>query len=274
MQKIHWILQKNLIKEDVFLQIKKALMLDNISFEDVKIIPFSNELPEIQSSGKFKIFYGSTTLILNAYSHADFTKGIFYDKESFSMVNYIEKWKTHMLNYDSQILTFNEITKGNFQGQNWFVRPIHDDKSFSGQVMSYSQIQNLEASLSESNNPYLNEDTLVAISKPKTIEKEWRHFIVNQELVSSSMYAENGQVRKSRHDVPPELLDFVKARCHEYVPNNVFVIDTALHENTFKIVECNCFNDTGFYDHDIENIIRKVNAFVENHLLRGLSEPK
>jgi hypothetical protein len=266
MRKPHWILQSNLIKEAVFSQIKAALQAADISFEEVKIIPFSDELPAIKKSENLKIFYGTTTLILNAYSKGIYTEGIFYDKEIFSLKNYFDKWKQHMLNFDSEILTFKEILKKDYKQGNWFIRPIYDDKSFSGRVMTVPEIEQLESSLAESNNPYLNTNTLVGISKPKEIIKEWRHFIVNKEIVSSSKYAENGEVSKSSIDVPAELLSFVEERCQEYVPHDIFVMDTALYNDIYKIVECNCFNDTGFYDHNIPEIINAVNRFIARKL--------
>ncbi|MEO1514080.1 MAG: ATP-grasp domain-containing protein [Bacteroidota bacterium] len=266
MRTVHWVLQQNVINQTTLGQIKKALAKDGISFEEVKIIPFSDELPEIKESEALKIFYGSTTLVLNAHANGKYAEGIFYDKEVFSMKNYLEKWGAHMLNHDSEILTFQEIVTGDFAKEDWFVRPILDDKSFSGRVMSFQEITTLEASLVESNNPYLNEKTLVLISKPKAIAKEWRHFIVDKEIVSSSRYAEFGHLSTSASDVPVDLLKFVNDRCQEYVPNDVFVMDVALCTGAYKIVECNCFNDTGFYRHDIEKIISVVNAYIQRML--------
>lgn len=265
MIKPHWILQQNLIKESVFQQIKDVLKEDHISYEEVKIIPFSDELPNIQSTHPVNVFYGSTTLILNAYKHSKFSKSIFYDEDLFTIKNYMDKWGDYMLNADSNILTFKEIVEGDYNKGEWFLRPIHDDKSFSGKVMTSDQIIQIENSLKESNNPYLNEETLVAISKPKQIAKEWRHFIVNGEIISTSKYAEEGQPSKSSRDIPQELIQFVRDRCREYMPHPVFVMDTALYNNSFKIVECNCFNDTGFYDHDIKKVIRAVNAYLMKH---------
>lgn len=262
MRKIKWILQSNLIKESDLLEIKNALNESNILFEEVKVIPFSDELPLISNNNNFKIFYGSTTLILNAYKNTTYKEGIFYDKEIFSLKNYFDKWKANMLNFDSEILTFTEILNKDYKKGNWFIRPIYDDKSFSGRVMNNEEIEHLENSLADSNNPYLNAETLVAISKPKSIPKEWRHFIVNKKVVSSSRYAEYGKVSKSSDDVPLDLLEFVNERCQEYVPNDIFVMDTAIHNNKYKIVECNCFNDTGFYKHNVSKIIKEVNKHI------------
>lgn len=259
MKKLHWILQSNLIKESDFIEIKSALKADKITYEDVKVIPFSDNLPDIQKSDKFKVFYGSTTLILNAYANDHFKEGIFYEKEIFSLKNYFDQWGDHMLNFDSEILTFGDIVNGGYKSANWFIRPIYDDKSFSGKVMSYNEIVEFERSLYSTNNPYLNQGTLVAISRPKSIDKEWRHFIIDKKVISSCRYAAFGELSKSSSDVPSDLIDFVHERCKEYVPNSIFVMDTALHNTNYKIVECNCFNDTGFYDHDIQLIIKKVN---------------
>jgi hypothetical protein len=107
----------------------------------------------------------------------------------------------------------------------------------------------------------------VAISKPKDIVKEWRHFIVAKEIVSTSKYAEHGRLSKSSEDVPTALLEFVRERCADYTPHAIFVMDTALFQGQYKIVECNCFNDTGFYAHDIDAILVAVNDYIQENLL-------
>ena len=95
----------------------------------------AKKLSKIENKN-FKIFYGSTTLILNAYQNINYKEGIFYDKETFSLNNYFDKWKTNMLNFDSEILTFREILTKDYKEGNWFIRPIYDDKSFSGLIAS------------------------------------------------------------------------------------------------------------------------------------------
>lgn len=46
------------------------------------------------------------------------------------------------------------------------------------------------------------------------------------------------------------------------MPHDIFVMDVALYEGGYRIVECNCFNDTGFYDHDILTIVKNVNQYL------------
>ena len=80
MRKIHWILQQNVINQTTLRQVKEGLRANNVSFEELKIIPFSNDLPNIKDSEDFKVFYGSTTLILNAYANEKYSEGIFYNR--------------------------------------------------------------------------------------------------------------------------------------------------------------------------------------------------
>lgn len=269
MSQIHWILQQNLIREQTFYEIKQALIAEGISFEEVKIIPFSDDLPEIRSFGEINVFYGSTTLVLNAYKRFGGGKGIFYESSHFNVRNYIEQWKGSMLNHDSRIMTLTEFCTENHPEYNrWFVRPIEDDKSFSGRIMTWTEIRNLEAQLKDSNNPYLTTETLVAISSPKEIEKEWRLFVVDKEIVSACRYTANGALNVDDADLPEGMLAFALERFNEYVPDDVFVMDIALHKGNYYIVECNCFNDSGFYRHDISKIIRSVNRFLSGNKQR------
>lgn len=263
MKTIHWVLQCNLIREQTLASVKRALDADGISYEEVKVVPFSDELPPIKGGGDVNVIYGSTTLVLNAYKSNRYATGIFYNGFNFSVSNYIDKWKTKMLNADSEILTFGQIVEHyrNKTGE-WFVRPVGDDKSFSGKVMSYEEILNFEKELKDSNNPYLTVDTLVTIGSVKQIEKEWRHFIVSKKVVSSCRYMSDGTLNVSETDVPPELVDFVNACCRAYTPHDIFVMDTALYKGGYYIVECNCFNDSGFYRHDINAIIHGVNKYL------------
>ena len=74
----------------------------------------------------------------------------------------------------------------------------------------------------------------------------------------------NGQLDESEKDIPQEMLSFVKERIKEYNLHDIFVMDIAQIKEGFKLIECNCFNGTGFYKHNIEKIIKAI-----NHYFRG-----
>ena len=58
------------------------------------------------------------------------------------------------------------------------------------------------------------------------------------------------------------MLDYTEARCLEFAPHPIFVIDIALCNEQYKIIECNCFNGTGFYAHNVSAIVQAVNNYI------------
>ena len=82
-----WILQKNLTNEKVFEAIKATLEADNLPYQEVLLIPFSDEAPVVKPPFEGLVFYGSTTLILNAWKNPDLRHGVFFDPARFSMEN-------------------------------------------------------------------------------------------------------------------------------------------------------------------------------------------
>lgn len=264
MKNIHWIVQNNLIREKTLKAVTGALSHEGISFSEVKSIPFSDELPELNQTGEINVFYGSTTLVMNAFRRFGSGKGIFYDPDRFNMQRFLMEWGSKMLNHDAKVLTFAQVVALNEPDESlWFVRPVEDDKSFSGRIMAFEEIRMLEAGLKDSNNPYLGEETLVVISSPKTIDKEWRLFVVDRQIISVCRYAMNGELNVDKDDYPQELAEFAQTCINQYLPDTAFVMDIALSNNRYAIIECNCFNDSGFYDHDIPAILKAVQQLLE-----------
>ncbi|MEM7373748.1 MAG: ATP-grasp domain-containing protein [Bacteroidota bacterium] len=258
---VKWIVQKNLIKPDVLAQFRQAFEELGIDFEEVRVIPFSEELPSFKPSA-INICYGSTTFMLNAYGSKEFEKGVFYHPERFTVQTYLDKWGTHMLNADGKILTFRHfVEKVVASKERWFLRPNQDDKSFAGTTMTSQEIQEWYGKILEIDNPKLNSGTLIFCSEEKKILKEWRNFVVDKQVVDASRYVLNGALHISREDVPSEMIQFVEARAQQFSPHSIFVMDVAETKSGYKIIECNCFNGTGFYRHHLRRIIQAVTDY-------------
>ena len=75
-----------------------------------------------------------------------------------------------------------------------------------------------------------------------------------------------GELDESNDDIPKKMLEFAKARISEYRIEDVYVMDIAQIGNGYKLIECNCFNGTGFYMHDIENIIQSINKLIRKKI--------
>ena len=183
------------------------------------------------------------------------------------MTNYVNRWRNKVLNFDGQLMKFGEIENlKSEQEKLWFIRPNNDGKEFSGKVEPFKELVKWSNKVCQLELPELNNETEIWISEPKQIKKEWRIFIVDNEIVSASRYMNNGQLDESENDIPKKMIEFAQKRINEYRLEDVYVMDIAEVENEFKLIECNCFNGTGFYKHDVEKIIQSVNNFVKRKI--------
>lgn len=265
---INWILQKTLTRSDVLTRIKSALNGKDEIWEEVEVLPFSKDLPEITNKDGFNIIYGSTTFMLNAYKLNALKPGVFYDPEKFNMMHYVDKWKSNVLNWDGQLLLFGDLSTIKSDSEKWwFIRPNGDGKSFAGKVDSFKNLVKWSQEISDLDLPEFNKSTEVWMASPKSILKEWRIFVVDNCIVSASRYMKAGELDESSTDLPEEMIAFAQRRILEYRLHDVYVMDIAEVEDGYKLIECNCFNGTGFYKHDLETIVRSVNKFVKENLI-------
>ncbi len=260
---IAWIVQANLTKPAIIKQIKDAVLNEGHAFHEINIVPFSKELPALDLGNTRKVIYGSTTFMVNSYQSPAYRDGVFFDPEQFNMAHYVKKWGEHVLNADGALMTLGDLRsiEGDLD-EVFFVRPNHDTKSFSGQTSTLGDLKVWSEKLCALELEDINERTEIWLASPKQISKEWRAFVVDDKIISISKYLENGELTESRADIPNGLIDFLQQTIGEYRIEDIYVIDVALAENTYKIIECNCFNGTGFYDHDISSIVSAVNAFL------------
>ena len=263
---INWILQKNLTKPEILQEIKNALSGNDEMWEEIEVIPFSKELPPLKNPNFTNIIYGSTTLMINAYHNKDYQSTLFFDVEKFHMKHYVQQWGKDVLNHHGQMIKFGKLPK--FESDDlreWFVRPNRDGKEFDGRLDTFERLKSWSQKVCALNLPELNSETEIWISPPQNIKKEWRLFIVDDNIISTSRYIFKGVLSESAEDIPKTMIGFANQRIQEYRIADVYVMDIADVEDGFKIIECNCFNGTGFYKHDIGKIIKAVNAFLRKN---------
>lgn len=265
---MHWVVQHNLLPAATLAAFRQAFAQHHISYEEVLAVPFSPELPTLQNPAGRYVFYGATTLIMNAYQSARYAAGVFYNAATFTMANYLAQWGPRMLNYGAHIETLGSfVAQPHAPDSQWFVRPNDDTKTFTGQVLSFAQLQAWQQQLAQVPGAEPGPLAQLVFAAPRAIEKEWRHLVVGGRVVTSTRYQWRGELRISATDVPAALLAFVAECCATYQPHGVFVLDTALADDRYFIVECNCFNGTGFYQvADIAPAVAAVTAWRAQNL--------
>ena len=238
-----WILQQSHSKD--FALIADACDQLNVSYQCIEYTPFSNTLPDLEE--KEYMFYGSTGLISAVEKSGRYKPGV---------ISIDSQWTNHLkvLNYGQYAMTLRTAYKA-LPNQPVFIRPLQDDKLFSGQIMQATELTNWIKDLEEKD---LKEvlATPVLVSTVKQIPNEWRCFIVNGRYVTGSHYRSYGQLMTSS-DVPKNVVNFVN---RNLFPFFTYVIDICLTEDKeLKIVELNGFNSSGFYASDVVKLVESIN---------------
>ena len=103
-------------------------------------------------------------------------------------------------------------------------------------------------------------------TKPVRILKEWRLWVVIDEIVTSSLYKEGSRV-VYRHDVDADVLEFAKRLVLAnpgYSP--AYVMDICRTDDGLKMLETNCINAAGFYAADLSKLVMSIDAISQRHI--------
>lgn len=251
---MQWILQDF---EDTR-KLAEALERLGIPYSWHKVVPFVGELtpvPKIADRNAV-VMFGSYTLWRYAQSH-DLNPGVFRIKPFVHEV----PWHPYLLNgADALFMTLREVPVQMVDdGRLWFVRPVEDSKEEPGTVKNTHQIVGLAnkvLALDENEIPKgsLRHDTEMMFTKPAHILKEWRLWVVGDEVVTFSLYKEGTRV-VYRQEIDADALEFgmhLVQSNPKYAP--AYVIDICRTDDGLKMLETNCINAAGFYAADLAKL--------------------
>ncbi|OMP80644.1 DUF4343 domain-containing protein [[Flexibacter] sp. ATCC 35208] len=81
-----------------------------------------------------------------------------------------------------------------------------------------------------------------------------------RQQVEASKYRHYFKLKKEE-GCPDSVVAFAQARCEEYTPHDVFVMDICLCGDEYFIVEYGGMNAAGFYKARIGDIVKGVSAY-------------
>ena len=169
---------------------------------------------------------------------------------------YAEHYGDEMLNSDCRIIRFGD----NFDPPSpiFFARPCGDTKAFSGQhFLKSSWDEFVQHKLENDTSGRLTESTAVQIASLKTIQREFRTWIVKGKVVTASQYKIGDKVVYDRC-TEPQVLDYAQRMADVYQPAEAFVLDVCMVDGGMKVVEINCINCAGFYHADFQKLLISV----------------
>ena len=256
----NWVVQNNLLNEEHVRRVTDAVEKIGRHVHHVQIIPFSDEIERVDVLGERVIPYGSTkmTRLATAYGW----NGLFFNDPTFQAPVWCKE-RDDMLNADALYMTIHEGLDYVKQHptEAWFIRPVDDLKTFAGGLITAQQYERWIDEASHGG--YTFDGTKqVVFAKPKKILAEWRYFVIDHKVIDGSMYRYNDRLVK-RHETDVEVLQEAQEFAEKWLPSEVVVMDLALMEDSVKVIEFNNFNSSGFYDHDIEKIVREVTGYME-----------
>lgn len=246
--------------------IMTILKAKNIPFVPVGIRPFTTEITGLEDadmSGPV-MAYGSTKLV-KLVSELGLRPGVFFDYSTFNVM----AWKNCLGIKMANQFNFVQISRlcescpielGT--EKTVFIRPVMDLKAFAGAVKPEGV--SLRQFFADKFNgaPYTDyKNIMVATAEPKEIEGEWRCFIVNREFVTGSQYRIGGELKPSS-ELPSKLEEFVNRTRNAWLPHDHCVMDVAMIDGEFKVMEFNCINASGLYAADAEKLVDALNSLM------------
>lgn len=260
---MHWVLQSNLFIENSYRDLVEQLERQKVPFDVVKIVPFIGDIiPDVNPEGP--VFVCGSTAMKKLAVRKGWTPGYF--DENVDMRSVIENWGDLCLNVDGYIAKIGEVTPRAYG--KFHIRPVDDKKSFAGVVMPWKEFEEwrdkLRAMGKEENSlGTMDIDTEVVISPVQQILAEYRFFIVDGRVVTSSMYKQGTRVVHSPNvdrRIDWFVSDLVSSMPPKrWVPCRAFVVDIADTPNGLKVIECNSINSSGFYACDMGKFVAAIN---------------
>lgn len=261
---MQWLLQEF---EDTK-KLAEALDRLKIPYTWHKVVPFVGELipKPIVADPDSVVMFGSYSLWNNAEANG-------YWPGMFKLRPFVHEqaWHPHLLNgADALFLTLRDIPERLADdGREWFLRPVDDSKEEPGNVKSTGEIIRMAGRvlvLDEEEIPKgsLRHDTLLMLTKPVRIMREWRVWVVSGRIVTYSLYKEGSRV-VYHPTIDEDVLEFAQ-RMVDINPgySPAYVIDVCRTEEGLKLLETNCLNSAGFYAADLVKLAAAIDGLVRD----------
>lgn len=257
---MQWILQE-------FEDTKKlgdALQRRGIPFTWHKVVPFIGDLeptPTIEDKNAVVMF--------GSYSLWRYSQRMQLSPGVFKLEPFVNQsaWQPYLLNgQDALFLKLEDIPIALPEDEDlWFFRPVDDSKEEPGQVLSSKAIHKLAKrvlalDIEKIPNGSLRHDTSLMLTEPVDIFKEWRIWIVKNQVVTYSIYKEGTRVTY-RHEIDQDVYGFALNMVN-LNPNyaEAYVIDVCRTAEGLRLIETNCINAAGFYAADLHKLCAAIDS--------------
>lgn len=255
---MHWIIQNNIYSEDGWQSLVDALDRLGVSYSVHKCIPFAGTLdPEPCPPPGPVVVMGSYTLAREAQRRG-WVPGVFLN-ENFDYERQEDRWLGYMFNDERWVGRFDEVPE---QRLPFFIRPTTDSKAFTGMVTDWPEFSAWRKRVLDITDSWITVagGMRVVVSPKKEIAREYRTWIVDGRVVTSSLYKQ-GPHKYARPEVDPGVIEFAAERAAQFQPARAFVLDVFEDpEGGLWVGEVNNLNSAGFYAADMQKLVAAIDA--------------
>ena len=298
--KTAWLIEKDLHEIEFYQRMHVALDKCNIPWLDQSYTPADNNLakdyltlllsiPSEDRERTLFVPYGSVDYIKGCHAcelmtyktrHPPFWT--FFDLHKLSFEQYTVNGAKYMLNQSFVIITyaelkrrrdwfFDKIGKDIGKGKAIFVRPVSNDKVFTGRLFYEDSFEREIVYMGYSKPPVMDPALLVVVAPPVPLNKEYRFAVVDKKIVASTCYQqwENGLPDNE------EIQGCDSVRVTEYAqriasdpdfsPDDAYILDVADTPDGPGMIEIGSINSAGWYAMDCEAVIMAIAKLAEKY---------
>ncbi len=219
-------------------------------------------------AGTCVVAHADIDLVTRVQRDALWRPGAFATVDHFFCSHYFPHYREHLLNSDHAFLPFRDLSTRSMElfdrfGRDGriFVRPDSPLKLFTGLLVSRDTFEKDLEFMAFYEFPV---ESLVVVSSPKSINKEWRFVIADQRIVASSEYKDGETlIARAGADDAAVALAHTILQC-DFAPDPVWVMDiceTADHK--FYLLEVGGFSFSDLYACDKDAVVRAVSRVAQ-----------
>ncbi len=254
---VNWIFEPNIVPElhDRWCRSAEGLGHRVFEWNDV----WADSWPTFDS---FTLFHGSLGVASMIKTSAPWRPGAYCDETSFECSRWFplaEKWLLHrrwlLRTVEEFVSSPDQIFAEFGNPKSVFVRPDSPLKPFSGRLVPRDAV-----SLAALDHGFYYDDTSlpIIIAPAKTVEREWRYVVVNDEVVAGSAYA--AMTRSAQPDSPAgEPWHFASTVAKSLMlPERVCVLDICAANDRLWLLELNPFSGADLYACNTDAVARAI----------------
>lgn len=199
------------------------------------------------------ILYGSVGWVKKCRG-SSLKQWTFYDPERFAASTWVPRFGDLALNSAGLVIDIAAVLSRLASGEKLHLRPNAEDKAFTGGVYDMASWTSMveQRKLEAQSVPA---DDLPCFASPiRQISAEYRCWFVDGTLIDVSSYRKDGGSHIERC-LDPRVMGAATQLADTYLPDRSVVMDLAMTDDGFKVIEFNPIGSSGWYAADAGQIL-------------------